>query len=55
MPKELKAVFVINGKRMDSLDTETEEYLAKKIISALDGYFESHSAEWKNIVEKAGK
>ena len=55
MKKELATVFVINGKRSESLDTKTAEYLTEKITTALDSYFESHSAEWENIVEKAGK
>lgn len=55
MKKELTAVFVINGKRMDIPDTETAEYLTEKITTALDSYFESHSAEWENIVKKREK
>ena len=52
MKKELAAVFVINGKRMERLDTETEEYLTEKITAALGSYFESHNEEWQEIAKK---
>ena len=47
MKKDIKAVFVIDGERVD----EASEHLADALTKAFTEYFENNYSEWESVVE----
>lgn len=47
MKKEIKAVFVIEGKRQEELPEE----LANCLEKSFKEYFESHHSEWESVLK----
>ena len=46
MKKEIKAVFIINGKRIE--DTER---LTDGLVKVFTEYFENNYSEWESVIE----